>query len=147
MTPLEQLPWPLVTLDFEASSLGKSSYPIEVGICRWLSPDRPLESWSTLIQPTEEWRTGGEWSIASSLVHMITQDELETGMEPTEVVGALNRFIGSHTAWCDGGEFDLHWALRLVSASKVRPEFKLEEWGYARRHSHPRGLWPHAALV
>ena len=47
-------PWPLFTIDFDASSLEPRSYPIEVGIYRRRSPGHPIEGWSTLIGPQDE---------------------------------------------------------------------------------------------
>jgi len=49
------LSWPIVTLDFEASSLTDRSYPIEVGVSRWSRPDMPIMWWSTIILPHPDW--------------------------------------------------------------------------------------------
>ena len=124
----ELLPWPLVALDFEASSLGSSSYPIEVGLCIWDGPDEPIRGWSTLIKPTETWLAQGEWNPASATIHGINPDELLTGMEPTDVVAALNSLVGDRPAWCDGGAYDVHWARTLTRASGILPIFQIGHW-------------------
>lgn len=67
----ERLLWPLITIDFDASSLDGGTYPIEVGICRWMAPDRDIEGRSSLIKPTQEWIDHGSWSPASAEVHRI----------------------------------------------------------------------------
>lgn len=101
--------WPLYTIDFEASSLDDGTYPIEVGIARWLSPDSPIEGWSTLICPTANWERHGSWSSGSEKVHGIAREELATGLSPSDAMRRLNAIIGANTAYCDGGDFDRHW--------------------------------------
>jgi len=75
---ITSLPWPLITLDFVASALHTHSFPIEVGICRWRAPDAPLESWSTLILPTNYWLIVGIRSDQSQKVHGISHEDLAT---------------------------------------------------------------------
>lgn len=122
------LPWPLYTIDFEASSLGPGSYPIEVGVCRWVSPTQPIEGWSTLIKPIPAWTEQGTWSPQSQEVHGINNVELVSGATPATAVTALNAIIERHTAFCDGGQFDFAWARRLVLAAKVTNTFKLGDF-------------------
>ena len=124
----ELLPWPLVTLDFEASSLGPHSYPIEVGICVWSGPHEPIRGWSTLIAPTDVWLAHGDWDPVSASIHGIDPAELSAGMDPTQAVDALNAIVGERPVWCDGGAYDVHWARTLVGASGVRPIFQLGHW-------------------
>lgn len=88
------LPWPLMTIDFEASSLDEGTYPIEVGVCRWTSPDATIEGWSTLIAPIPAWCDHGSWSPSSQEVHGIKPEELAAGMSPTEAIAALNAITG-----------------------------------------------------
>ena len=125
-----KLPWPLLTIDFEASSLDEGTYPIEVGVCRWTSPDRPIEGWSTLIDPIPAWRDHGSWSPAAESIHGITRLEIDTGMSPTQVVATLNAITDGHPAFCDGGPHDEHWARMLVRASGVRPRFALGDFDH-----------------
>lgn len=113
------LPWPLFTIDFEASSLEARSYPIEVGVCLWRSPEHRIEGWSTLIRPTELWAEHGSWSPQSQEVHGIRREELDAGMTPADAVAALNAILGDHVAYCDGGASDLAWTRRLVLAAKT----------------------------
>lgn len=113
-------PWPLIICDFEASALSNRSYPIEVGLCVWRSASAPLEGWSTLIRPTEEWRQEGDWSPQSATVHGISIEELETGLDPVAVVEKVEQILKihpHHTIWVDGGASDVFWAKRLAAAS------------------------------
>ena len=122
---LATLPWPLFAIDFEASSLDNETYPIEVGVARWLSPKGPVEGWSTLIRPQAVWQKRGSWSAASQRVHGIGQEELANGLGATAVVDLPNSIIGVSTAYCDGGEFDRHWSDVLGTASSSEPTYSL----------------------
>ena len=59
----------LAFLDFEASSLGKASYPIEVA---WVFEDRTSES--HLIKPAPDWT---DWNPAAQAIHRIERRVLE----------------------------------------------------------------------
>ena len=124
---LSDLPiaWPLVTLDFEASSLSDRSYPIEVGVARWSSPERPIMTWSTIIRPSPEWKRTGEWSNESQKVHGIARSELDEGMLPRLVLNRLDDIVGDSLAFCDGGINDSIWMRRLSQAGGRSPEFAL----------------------
>ena len=124
------LPFPLVTIDFEASSLDDDSYPIEVGLALWPAPDKPVFGGSALIRPAGLWVRGGHWSPASAKVHGIqASDLLAHGMDPAPIAAALNRLLGpGGTAWCDGGVYDAHWAGALFAAAGVRAGFALGDW-------------------
>ena len=124
------LPWPIATIDFEASSLDGDSYPIEVGIALWSAPDEPVLGWSALIRPAGDWTRQGHWSAASAKVHGIRGANLMAhGHAPTQVATALNAALGpGGTAWCDGGLYDAHWAGALFKVAGVRPAFALGDW-------------------
>lgn len=119
------LPWPVHTIDFEASSLDDGTYPIEVGVARWASPDMPIESWSTLIRPTSNWRRFGSWSDKSARVHGIQQEALEHGMSPRNAMTRLNAILDTNAAYCDGGQFDRHWLGMLQRTGGTAVTFDL----------------------
>ena len=140
------LPWPLVVIDFEASSLDQDGYPIEVGLAFWPGPDRAILGWSTLIQPAGAWSRLGHWSPKSAKVHGIAgRDLLAHGQPAGRIAAVLNEALGpGTTAWCDGGAYDSHWAGALFKAAGIAPCFVLGDWhrllatlGPARRE---RGL-------
>ena len=119
--------WPLITLDFEASSLGSGSYPIKVGIAIWRSPVAPVEIWSALIGPTARWELRGDWSARAEAIHDISLSELLglAALAPKDVMLRLNETIGTATAWCDGGDFDQHWLSELTRAAGVQATWSL----------------------
>ena len=119
--------FPLIVLDFEASSLSDDSYPIEVGVALVLNSDGPIRVWSSLIQPCREWTSRHDWDPAAERVHHIPASLLATGQTPSEVAKALNAIIGpvGH-AYCDGGHYDGFW----LKAARIEPTFAL--WDLAR---------------
>lgn len=135
---ISRLPWPLYTIDFEASSL-ENGYPIEVGLCRWQSPQDPLEGWGSLIRPTAKWLEDFAWNVQSAAVHGIDFAELNSGMTPTETIRSLNALLEGHAAFCDGGPFDLGWARTLAAASEVRPEIRIGDWDMLSGRLEPAG--------
>jgi len=124
----DQLPWPLITLDFEASGLGEFTYPIEIGIARWAEPAAPIETWSALIQPAAAWAEHRIWNSASEAIHGIRFEDLAAGMSVEHALRHANQIIGSHIAFCDGGEHDLRWLLHLAQAAGEQPTFRLADW-------------------
>src|SRR5215510_6144698 len=67
-----------VFLDFEASSLGDDSYPIEVG---WVFEDGREEA--HLIRPPPAWI---DWDVTAERVHGIAREALLAQGEPHEAV-------------------------------------------------------------
>lgn len=131
----DRIRWPIISLDFEASSLGEGSYPIEVGLAIWLRPDAPVRTWSTLIVPTEAWITRGIWNAKSAEIHNIDQSELFTGLKPATVINAMNNLIRVGAAvLCDGGEYDRYWLRRLTDAADQDVGFLLGSWEVLTNH-------------
>ena len=135
----DALPWPLITIDFEASSLDEGTYPIEVGVCRWTAADQPIEGWSALLVPIPAWREHGSWSAASQEIHGIHREELEHGLSPTDAIVALNAITGGHPAFCDGGGHDFHWARMMARASGVRPTWPIGDFDHVGTLLDPPG--------
>ena len=120
--------FPLVLLDFEASSLSPNSYPIEVGLAIAHSFDKPLSVWSTLIQPERAWVRQGDWDPASAKVHGIAPGQLAGGCSARQAADDLNQIIGpiGH-AWCDGGHYDAMWMEKLYRAAGIAADFALRD--------------------
>ncbi len=70
--------YPLITLDFEASSLSETGYPIEVAVVIG-DHDGIQAQFSTLIAPRPELRGKANWSEASQAVHGIEFEWLGEG--------------------------------------------------------------------
>lgn len=130
MSPAASLTWPIITLDFEASSLGPDSYPIEIGFAQWDGLDAPISTWSRLIRPTDAWTERLAWNSASQLIHGIRPQQLELGYDPDEVVELVNtRFPRGTIAYCDGGSHDQYWLDTLIEAAARPTGVRLASWG------------------
>jgi hypothetical protein len=132
--------YPLILLDFEASSLSDSSFPIEVGVAVAPTAQGPIHVWSSLIKPDRNWTASDDWDPAAEAVHHIPWADLVQGQSPRDVALALNSIIGpvGH-AYCDGGYYDGMWMERLFKAAKIAPAFAL--WDMARLFLLDRGLY------
>ena len=92
-------------LDIEASGLGRSSYPIEVG---YVLPDG--HAYCTLVQPEEDWT---HWDESAAALHRITRDLLQArGLPVREVAQRLNEQLGGQTVYTDGWAND--YTLSLI---------------------------------
>jgi len=123
--------FPLIILDFEASSLSTESYPIEVGVAVAARPDAPISVWSNLIRPDRAWLANGDWDPAAQKVHNISAASLSGGLSAHEVALSLNQMLGpvGH-AYCDGGHYDGFWLEQLYKAAGITPTFQL--WDMTR---------------
>ena len=112
------LQWPICIIDFEATSLSKQSYPIEVGVCLWTDPLFPARTWGSLIRPHETWLEGGDWAEEAFALHGISQDDLRTAPTTSQVASDLLHFCAqADLVFCDGGNADHHWHDRLCQAA------------------------------
>jgi len=101
---------PYVFLDFEASSLSKESYPIEVG---WVHEDGGGES--HLIRPAPGWT---EWDDRAEVIHHISRQLLETEGEPhTAVCARLLALFETSIVLASAPSWDGHWLSMLLRAS------------------------------
>lgn len=118
----------VATLDFEASSLGSSGYPIEVGLST-VTIDGLVSTWSVLIQSHPSWDVGSGWESKAERVHGISAAALTNGMRPAAVLAHLNMLLVAHgEVWCDGGDYDRFWFERLCKAAPlVKPTFALRD--------------------
>jgi hypothetical protein len=131
--------FPLIIVDFEASSLNMESYPIEVGVAVAKDLSGSVGVWSSLIIPDPEWVQGGDWDPASQGTHGISRESLARGRHPAEVAAILDMIITPHGhAWCDGGRYDGHWLKTLFRAARMKPGFDV--WDVAGLFSLDREL-------
>jgi len=114
-----------VFLDFEASSLGDDSYPIEVG---WAGEDGASET--HLIRPAPQWT---DWDLRAEAVHGLARERLLAEGEPHDQVArrALEA-LRPHEVYVSAPSWDGKWmsvllrgaglprhALRLMNASEA----------------------------
>jgi len=123
--PLDRNDVRLVVLDLEASALGKGSYPIELGIAIIEGATNPIQTWSSLIKPTEDWETHGLWSPHSQAVHRITIEELRReGRSIHTLCDTLNALLHPAVAVVtDAPMYDQVWLDRLFDAAGKMQQF------------------------
>ena len=125
-----------VFLDFEASSLSKLSYPIEVA---WVFEDGTSES--HLIRPAQQWT---DWDIEAEAVHHISQDMLEMDGVPHDVVARrMVEQLSGHTLFASAPSWDGKWMSALLRAAKLpRHALRVRDTEEARAEAARRILAP-----
>jgi hypothetical protein len=97
----------IVFLDFEASSLGKHSYPIEIA---WVFEDGRSQSF--LIKPKPGWT---DWSADAEKVHGISRDRLqEEGSDVEPVVRELMAKLSGNELYASSPSWDGKWLSALL---------------------------------
>lgn len=103
-------PCDIVFLDFEASSLSKASYPIEVA---WTSPSGQEES--HLIRPAPIWT---DWSEESQAIHRISRERLMAEGRPHDMVARrMLTVLSGHLLYATAPSWDGQWLSKLLRAS------------------------------
>jgi hypothetical protein len=95
-----------VFLDFEASSLGKHSYPIEVG---WVFEDGRSEA--HLIKPAPQWV---DWDPSAEALHGISRSVLEAeGTAHDVVANRVLEALAEHVVYSNAPSWDGMWLSML----------------------------------
>lgn len=98
-----------VFLDFEASSLNRDCYPVEVG---WVFEDGRGEG--HLIRPAPGWV---DWDPAAAAMHGLTREKLLADGEPVAGVAArLVAQLRGHELFASAPSWDGHWLSLLLRA-------------------------------
>lgn len=106
----------IMIIDFEASSLSKDSYPIEVA---WGNSADSIRSHLINPETVPGWV---DWHPASEKIHNISREYLAAEGEPaTAVATSLYTALQSHEVYCDGGKFDQMWLNRLLAVINQAP--------------------------
>jgi DNA polymerase III epsilon subunit-like protein len=147
----------VAVLDIEASGFGPQSYPIEVGVAIITTAAKPVETWSSLIQPAKEWLSSGHWSPSSAQVHGISIGQLQRdGYPAPKVCAQLNALLKGATVVTDAPTFDQPWLDRLFAAAEAEQTFVVRHLDFVadsllpderRQYSHllRRSKAPHRA--
>jgi hypothetical protein len=99
-----------IFLDFEASSLSKESYPIELG---WVGEDGEGGAW--LIRPAPGWV---EWDADAARIHGISRDVLlREGTDHAEVCSELIGLAQGNVLHASAPSWDGHWLSMLLRAA------------------------------
>ncbi len=113
-------------LDFEASSLDRNSWPIEVGLS-WIDDSHEIQTFESLIRPAPHWPEEA-WSQASALVHNIPRSELETAPHVEVVAESLLKALGGRIALSDAPPFERRWLDQLLGAAGVTSHVQIEDF-------------------
>ena len=126
----------LVFLDFEASSLAKKSYPIEVA---WVFEDGRDES--HLIRPPAQW---DDWDAAAEAIHLIPRATLESDGTPHDVVARrMVEVLSGHQLFASAPSWDGKWLSALLRAAKLpRHALRLRDTEEAQRETATAILRP-----
>jgi hypothetical protein len=119
----------LVFLDFEASSLGKRSYPIEVA---WVFEDGRSESY--LICPAQDWT---DWDERAEAIHHISRSHLVAKGSPHGVVARrMLEELSGHDLLASAPSWDGKWMSALLRAAGLpRHSLRLRRSDDAHRES------------
>lgn len=99
-----------VFLDFEASSLAKDSYPIEVA---WVFADDRAET--HLIRPAPAW---ADWDERAAVVHGLTRAQLLAEGEPHEAVAQhMLATLAGEELFASAPSWDGKWLSTLLRAA------------------------------
>ncbi|WP_426957241.1 transcriptional regulator [Muricoccus radiodurans] len=117
----------IVFLDFEASSLGKRGFPVEVG---WIFEDGRTEN--HLIRPAPEW---DEWSDEAEAIHGLSRERLAREGEPHDAVARrMVKVLADHDLYASAPSWDGQWLSRLLRAAGLpRHALRLRDTEEARR--------------
>lgn len=96
-------------LDFEASSLEKGGFPVEVG---WVLEDGTEEA--HLIRPAPDWTV---WSAEAEAIHRLSRARLEAEGETPETVAArMMEVLSGQEILASAPSWDGQWLSRLLRA-------------------------------
>lgn len=110
------LPIPALFLDFEASSLGDSSWPIEIGFA-WLDDRWAVQKESYLIRPHDTWSMEA-WSLMAESIHHIPHGTLvREGKDPATVWHASLARMARRVTVSDNPSYESFWMRRLGEAA------------------------------
>lgn len=123
-------------LDFEASSLAKLSYPIEVA---WVFEDGSSES--HLIRPASQWI---DWAVEAEAIHRISRETLEAEGTPHDVVARrMVDQLSGHELFASAPSWDGKWLSALLRAAKLpRHALRVRDTEEARIEAARRILAP-----
>lgn len=99
-----------VFLDFEASSLKKNGFPIEIG---WVFEDGVSEG--HLIRPAHGWT---DWDPGAEAIHGIPRERLEREGAPHDVVARrMVEVLSGHNLYASAPSWDGKWLSLLLRAA------------------------------
>jgi hypothetical protein len=121
-------------LDFEASSLAKASYPIEVA---WVFEDGACER--HLIRPAPGWT---DWDPGAEAIHHLSREVLEAEGEPHDAVARrMLDVLSEHAVYASAPSWDGKWLSVLLRAAGLpRHAMRLKDSDEAHLEAAREGL-------
>jgi len=118
-----------VFLDFEASSLRKNGFPVEVG---WVFEDGASEG--HLIRPAPGWT---DWDAEAEAIHGISRERLgQEGTPHDEVARRMVEALSGHDLYASAPSWDGKWlSLLLRAAGLPRHALRLRDTEVAQAES------------
>jgi len=128
----------LVFLDFEASSLARHSYPIEVA---WVFEDGASES--HLIRPAPGW---DDWDMMAEAIHHIPRESLGGGTPHDLLARRMIEQLSGHDLTASAPSWDGKWLSALLRAAGLpRHALRLRDTEEAQRDTARAILRDHIA--
>jgi hypothetical protein len=116
-------------LDFEASSLSKHSYPIEVA---WVLSSGEEES--HLIRPDPNW---ADWDLKAQTIHGLSQERLQAeGLPVADVARRMMSALAGYALCATAPSWDGKWLSRLLRAAGLpRHALRLQDTDAVHRQT------------
>lgn len=112
----------MLIMDFEASSLSRQSFPIEIA---WIDTQSGQRD-SFLIDP----RSASHWHDLqwAGHIHGISLEMLhQQGIGVLQAAQRLNQALQGRQVFSDASDWDGHWLHRLYDATLLHPSFELKD--------------------
>jgi hypothetical protein len=108
-------------VDFEASSLRKNGFPVEVG---WVFEDGRSEGF--LIRPAPDW---SDWDASAEAIHGLSRERLEREGTPHDAVARhMVEALSGHDLYASAPSWDGKWlSLLLRAAGLPRHSLRLRD--------------------
>jgi len=130
-----------VFLDFEASSLDRNSWPIELGVS-WITADLQVETYASLIKPSPDWFEDA-WSPVSAEIHNIPRQDLNTAPSVDVVARDFLTILGDRIALSDAPSFERHWLETLLEAAQLVNNVQIQDFDATTFQTFPDAALDH----
>jgi DNA polymerase III epsilon subunit-like protein len=128
-------------LDFEASSLDKNSWPVEIGLS-WVDQNLEVQTFESLIRPAPEWPEDA-WSRASAAIHKIPRRNLNNAPDVVTVANAFLHALKGRIALSDAVPFERHWLDQLFDAAGRSEHVSIHDFHVTTLGAFPSNVLDH----
>jgi len=128
-------------LDFEASSLDRDGWPIEIGLS-WINSNLQIQTYASLIRPAPDWPEHA-WSPVSARIHNIPRNELKSAPDASVVSTRFLKALTGRVALSDAVPFERRWLDRLFRAAGVADRVSIEDFDGVTMSAFPSHALDH----